>query len=223
MRDHIEFFKQFRQRFHTTGAVAPSSRYLARAITGPLRKRTGPVQILEVGPGTGAVTKTLVRALAEGDRFDLVELNEHFADMLKQRFATDPEFSRVAAQSEIHVCPLEEFPVKREYDYIISGLPLNNFPAELVRTIFAACFERLKPGGVLSYFEYMFVRPLRKIVAGSEERARLAALDAIMGDYRSRYQIGTDWVFANFPPAWVRHLQKTATAPAPTAAVAAPR
>src|SRR3712207_2100544 len=60
VRDHLEFLRQFRRQFETTGAVAPSSRFLAAAMTGPLSRRTKPARILEVGPGTGAVTRKIV-------------------------------------------------------------------------------------------------------------------------------------------------------------------
>ncbi|MEZ6065076.1 MAG: hypothetical protein R3B90_05075 [Planctomycetaceae bacterium] len=40
LRDNFEFLRQFRERFHTTGAVLPSSRFLAKAMTGPFRERS---------------------------------------------------------------------------------------------------------------------------------------------------------------------------------------
>src|SRR5437868_10331670 len=94
--EHVAFFRQYRQRFQSTGAVAPSSRFLARALARPLETHAGPCRVLEVGPGTGAVTRRLVRLLKPGDRLDLVELNETFVDLLRRRFADDPEFHRVA-------------------------------------------------------------------------------------------------------------------------------
>ena len=111
LREHLTFFRQFRQRFETTGAIAPSSRFLARAITRYLRQRTTdqPVRVLEIGPGTGAFTNSIVKHLQVGDRFDLVELNESFADHLRSRFETEPGWNRVAAFSEVHVQPLQEF------------------------------------------------------------------------------------------------------------------
>ena len=51
LRENWEFLKQFRERFHTTGAVLPSSRFLARAMTQSLRDRGSPKRVLEVGPG----------------------------------------------------------------------------------------------------------------------------------------------------------------------------
>ena len=215
MRDTLTFFQQFRERFETTGAVAPSSRFLAGAITGPLRKKVGPARILEVGPGTGACTQRIVRHLGPEDRFDLVELNEVFAGLLRQRFERDRRWSAVADRSRVHVCPIQEFQAEGQYDYIISGLPLNNFPAGLVREIFDVYFRLLAPGGVLSYFEYMFVRPIRKVVSKSDERTRLRALDDIIGPRLRSHRFRRSWVFINVPPAWVQHLRHDA---APAAA-----
>jgi phosphatidylethanolamine/phosphatidyl-N-methylethanolamine N-methyltransferase len=208
LRDHVEFFRQFRRRFETTGAVTPSSRFLAAAMTGPLRRRERPVRILEVGPGTGAVTRRIVRLLRPEDRLDLVELNESFAGLLRQRFVCDPQYARVAECAQVHVLPLQEYQTETPYDFIISGLPLNNFPADLVRQIFDCYFRLLAPGGVLSYFEYMYVRPMRKMVARGPEKQRLTALDAIIGPVLSQHRFRQSWVFVNMPPAWVQHLQR---------------
>lgn len=207
MRHHIEFYRQFRSRFETTGAIAPSSRFLANAMTRPLRSADKPVRVLEVGPGTGAVTSRIVELLGPHDRLDLVELNESFADILHQRFDTEKRYQAVATQSSIHVCALQEFQADEEYDFIISGLPLNNFPTVLVQEIFAAYFRLLKPGGVLSYFEYMYVRPIRTRVGKASERLRMQALTDVLAEYLTKHRFDTDWVFANLPPAWVQHLR----------------
>ncbi len=209
--DHWEFLRQFRERFETTGAVAPSSRFLARAMTGPMLRRDRPGRILEVGPGTGAVTKRIVRLLKPEDRFDLVELNDSFANLLRQRFEQDSHYRAVADRSAVHVCPIQEFAESAPYDIIISGLPLNNFPADLVRSVFETYFRLLAPGGTLSYFEYMYVRPMRKLVANPAEKTRLNELDHIAGEYLSKYRVHRSWVFVNVPPAWVQHLQKETT------------
>ena len=209
LKDHIEFFRQFRERFQTTGSVAPSSRFLANAMAGPLNMHQGPKRVLEVGPGTGAVTQRIVRSLNQDDHFDLVEINEVFADIIKGQFETDPHFQPAASQSQVHVCPLQEFEADEKYDFIVSGLPMNNFSAELVAEIFESFFRLLKPGGVLSYFEYMYVRSVRRLISAAEESRRLKQLDQIANDYNFRFQFRRSWVFANFPPAWVQHLRNT--------------
>jgi len=207
-RDHVEFLRQFRTQFHTTGAIAPSSRYLARAMTRHLASAKGPSRILEVGPGTGAVTRRIVRLLKEDDRLDLVELNETFAELLRNRFEADPAFRCRDGQARVHVCGIESFQSDVNYDFIISGLPFNNFSAAFVEEVVEALVGLLDTGGVLSYFEYMYVRPLRGLFAGSSERQRLKALGGVLDSYLEQHSCGRDWVFLNLPPAWVQHLRK---------------
>lgn len=205
--EHVEFLRQYRKRFETTGALAPSSRFLARALTRPLEQHGGPVRVLEVGPGTGAVTRRITRLLKPQDRLDLVELNDQFVGVLKRRFTDDPEFHRVADRTTVHQCPIQEFRAEAPYDYIISGLPLNNFPPPLVREIFNVCFKLLAPGGVLSYFEYMYMRPLRRIVSNSAGKQRLTELEIVLQEFLGAHRFRRDWVFVNIPPAWVQHLR----------------
>jgi phosphatidylethanolamine/phosphatidyl-N-methylethanolamine N-methyltransferase len=205
--DQLEFLRQWRREFDSTGAILPSSRFLAQAITRPLEQHAQPVRILEVGPGTGAVTRRIVELLQADDRLDLVELNGQFVEILEGKFREDPIFRAAAGRAEIHSCALQKFEADGQYDYIVSGLPLNNFPPEVVREIFEVCFGLLKPGGVLSYFEYMFVRRLRRAVSGGSERTRLSDLNDVLGSYLSRHRFRTTGVLANVPPAWVHHLR----------------
>lgn len=210
MKNHIAFFRQFRSRFETTGAIAPSSRFLANAMTSYLRERPAgkPVRVLEIGPGTGPVTDRIVRLIQPGDVFDLVELNDEFVRILKDRFTSEEAWKSVAGQSSIHMMPIQDFQAPEPYDFVISGLPLNNFPADLVRTITDAYFRLLKPGGVLSYFEYMYVRPIRKKVTRGPDQERIVRIDDILSEHCRRCRIRRDNIWFNIPPAWVQHLQK---------------
>ena len=206
VRDHFEFFRQYVARFETTGAVAPSSRFLARALTRPLRNCTGAARVLEVGPGTGAVTREIVRHVKPGDRLDLVEINERFAALMRDRFQTEPRYQAVADRAAVHVCPLQQFAPEGRYDVIVSGLPFNNFPSSLVEELVDTCLGLLAPGGTLSFFEYMYVRPIRRMVSRSPDKTRLAEIEHILQSRFARHRFHTDWVFVNVPPAWVQHL-----------------
>jgi phosphatidylethanolamine/phosphatidyl-N-methylethanolamine N-methyltransferase len=208
LRDHREFLRQFRTHFKSTGAIAPSSRRLARAMTRYLAADRGPARILEVGPGTGAVTRQIVSLLQADDRLDLVELNEAFAGRLQHRFKHDANFKRAADRARIHICGIESFQSERPYDFIVSGLPFNNFSPAFVGRVMDAFFEFLAPGGVLSFFEYMYVRPVRGLVARGSERTRIKNLDRVLNGRVRRHGFRRDWVFLNLPPAWVQHLRK---------------
>jgi phosphatidylethanolamine/phosphatidyl-N-methylethanolamine N-methyltransferase len=208
--DQWTFFREFRNRFETTGSILPSSRFLARAITGPLREhpRARALRVLEIGPGTGAFTGTIVSLLQPGDRFDLVEINDNFAALLRERFQSDPVWMKTAAQSEIHHCPLQEFRSEGQYDVIISGLPFNNFPVPLVEELVGASWDLLAPGGTYSFFEYMFVRSIRCVVSKKADRERLSAIEAFLQGRFRENRFRRNWVFPNVPPAWVQHLRK---------------
>ena len=211
LKNQLAFFRQFRQRFETTGAIAPSSRFLAKSMTRFLATRgESAVRVLEIGPGTGPVTAQIVKHIRTGDRFDLVELNETFVEILNDRFRHEDDWRQVAPFSEIHQLPVQSFQPEEKYDFVISGLPLNNFSAELVESITDTYFRLLKPGGVLSYFEYMYVRPVRKVISGGNERIRISRIDDIMWQHCQQHRIRRDNIWINIPPAWVQHLQPKA-------------
>jgi phospholipid N-methyltransferase len=202
-----EFFGQFRRHYFTTGSILPSSRALARALTGPLRKRTGPAHILEVGPGTGAVTAEILRLLRPEDCFDIVEINENFVALLEKRFAQEPLWKSRKEQVRLIHSPLEEVPGQGIYDYMISGLPLNNFPLALVRDIFKSYQRLLKANGVLSYFEYLLIRQLKMQFVDKREKQRLHVLGRYLERKIDAGQFREDWVFFNVPPAVARHFR----------------
>ena len=202
-----EFFGEFRRHYFTTGSILPSSRALARALTGPLRQRKTPARILEVGPGTGAVTAEILRCLRADDWLDIVEINEHFVAVLEKRFAEEPLWQRRRKQVRLIHAPLQEVAGQAVYDFMISGLPLNNFPLALVRDIFKSYQRLLRADGVLSYFEYLLIRPLKMQFVSKRERQRLHVLGRYLERRIRAGQFREDWVFFNVPPAVARHFR----------------
>ncbi|MGD0896795.1 MAG: methyltransferase domain-containing protein [Thermoguttaceae bacterium] len=203
------FFQEFRQNFRTTGAVLPSGRRLARALARFVRQRdgTGPRRILEVGPGTGAVTREIIAAMGPEDRLDLVELNDRFVACLGERFKSDPFFASVADRSRVLHCPVEHLPPDGSYGVIVSGLPLNNFGVNEVRRILDALKLLAAAGGTLSFFEYVALRRLKGMLSGPAERGRLRGIGRVLGDLLKSRQVQRDGIWANVPPAWVHHVR----------------
>src|SRR5262249_55263861 len=177
------FIRECRQHFQNTGSLLPSSRFLARALTKHLRQTRGPSRILEVGPGTGAVTREILKVLLPQDRLDVVEINGRFVSLLKRCFEQELLFRSHKNQVEIIHSAVEDLVGEGTYDFIVSGLPLNNFPVGLVRQIFKVYDRLLKPGGTLTYYEYVFIRQLKTPFVGRRERRRLYRVGRVVGRY----------------------------------------
>lgn len=202
-----DFFREFRRTFRTTGAILPSSPFLAKALAARLRGPRVPARILEVGSGTGAVTKAIARRMMPYDRLDAVEINARFVEKLERRLDEEKAFRLYRDRIRVVHSPLESLPGESVYDYIVSGLPLNNFSSSQVRDIFGAFRRLLKPGGTLTYFEYTLVRQLKTPFVDKSERWRLLRVGRVVGSYIRDYQIDRESILLNVPPATVRHLR----------------
>jgi len=201
------FFREFRRHFRTTGAILPSSRFLARAFVRSLRGPRPACRILEVGPGTGSVTREIARLMGPNDRLDAVEINPHFVRLLEQRVREERVFRHCRDQIQVIQAAVEDLLGDSVYDFIVSGLPLNNFAVAQVRSIFATYNRLLKPGGTLTYYEYVLVRQLKTPFVDRRERRRLFRVGRGVGGYIRNYQFRRERIFINVPPATVRHLR----------------
>jgi len=201
------FLREFWRSYHTTGAVLPSGRRLSAALARYVSQPPTPKRILEVGPGTGAVTRHIVRAMGPDDRLDLVELNAHFAQRLRDDLADDPALAGVAPRVRVLQTAIESLPREDRYDVIVSGLPLNNFSVEVVETILGAFRELLAPGGTLSFFEYIAIRQARAMVSGRAERRRVHGIGRLLGSLLAQHEIHREAVWLNVPPAWAHHVR----------------
>jgi len=210
LADYRLFWKQFRRHYHTTGAIAPSGRALGLALARYVQAGEPddrPRRVLEVGPGTGAVTTQIVAALGPSDRLDMVELNDEFARRLRERFETEAPFRSVAARARVLHQRVEALAGEEPYDLVISGLPLNNFAADQVEQILAVFERLLRPGGTLSFFQYIGIRAARAAASGRAERARLRGVGAALERVLALHEIRRDCVWTNLPPAWVHHVR----------------
>jgi phospholipid N-methyltransferase len=218
------FFREFRRTFRTTGAILPSGRRLATALarfvgrhagagapggvgSGARVPADGSRRILEVGPGTGAVTRHIVARMGPADRLDLVEVNERFVACLREQFRSDPAWAAVADRARVLHCPIEQLPPDGAYQVVVSGLPLNNFAVDEVRRIVEVLGRLAAGGGTLSFFEYMAIRRLKALLSGRVERARLRGIGQVLSELLASREIQRESIWANVPPAWVHHVR----------------
>lgn len=203
------FLKSYLRSPTTVGAVSPSSRALAAALCSPYAHSKTPATVLEVGAGTGAITRYLGSIRRDGDELDICEMDPDLANILERDVLTNRDFAPAVEAGKVRLWrkPVQELNHEQRYDFIISGLPLNAFEVSLVREVFDAYRRFLKPGGVLSYFEYMALRRTSRSLALGKRRTRIRTVSAFLTENIRQHQFRRDFVVQNLPPAHARHLR----------------
>ena len=174
---------------------------LARAMTNSLRAHRGAKRILEVGPGTGPFTAQILRALRGHDALDIVELNPIFCEHLEVRLLRKFRAHHPAIPVRLHSQAIEHAPLEGEYDFVICGLPFNNFPLALTQSIFHRLFELMRDGAEMTYFEYAGVRRMKAPFVGSSGRDRIRRFEAFKSSTAKSHKVTRELVVANLPPA----------------------
>lgn len=141
------FFKGFFLNPRTTGALFPSSKYLARHMANCIDKNKSGY-ILELGPGTGVITKAILESGISDDQLISVELASDFADKLKKEFPGVTVIEGNATRLS------ELIGDKKPVHTIISSLPLRSLSKETRALIFAEIQKVLIPGGRFIQFTY---------------------------------------------------------------------
>jgi phospholipid N-methyltransferase len=205
----LAFFRQYLAAPRVIGAVAPSSRGLANALAGPFSRRCGPAAVLEVGAGTGSVTRVLGKHLGEKDRLDVCEIDETLAGILQRSVLDSRVFEAAREEGRVRLIygPVQEIDAPNTYDFVISSLPFNAFSLVNVQGILAVIKRNLKSGGVLSYFEYVGLRRLRGSLAGAAKKAEVRAVSRYLSEQVWKHQIARQTIWFNLPPAHARHLR----------------
>ena len=75
-----------------------------------------------------------------------------------------------------------------------------------MRAILQAYAKLLKPGGILSFFQYILIRPAKMFVSVGSERDRLKRVGEAIESVLGEREFAREWVWVNVPPAWVHHI-----------------
>jgi len=170
------------------GAVVPTSRRV-----GTFLARHADVDpdspIIELGGGSGSVTRTLIKSGICPSRLYVIELDPELAAYLK---ATLPEVTVIHGDASqlASILPPEILGKVRR---IVSSLPMINMPSPIQQKILESCFEVMTPDGVYLQFTY----------------SPLSSIDDKAYDLKKK-RLGT--IFRNLPPATVWQYTKEAKA-----------
>ena len=164
--DEVHFLRSWIEKPLTTGAVMPSSKALARTMAAYVDpKSKGPV--VELGPGTGAVTQALVDRGIDPARLVLVEFNPTFCRMLRARYPA----ATVVQGDAYRLRHLLETTLREPADAIVSGLPLVTKPMRTRVRLISEAMTLLRPGAPFVQFTYAMVPPIPKGLNGIRTEA----------------------------------------------------
>ena len=146
------FVKEFFRNPSEVGSLIPSSRELTNAVVKPIDFGTARC-IVEYGPGTGVFTDALIRRRRPETVLLLVELNERFCVLLKQRYAGQPNVHVVHGSADKTADYLLAARAP-SVDYVVCSLPFRSMPLRLNWRILEHTRNVLLPEGKLILFQY---------------------------------------------------------------------
>ncbi|WP_454288477.1 phospholipid N-methyltransferase PmtA [Rhizobium arsenicireducens] len=179
--EEIRFFKGMMQGPKSVGAIVPTSSVTARKMASVINPQSG-LPVLELGPGTGVITKAILARGVKPENLVSIEYSEDFYDHLTQDF---PGVNFIHGDAFDLPNVLGSF-ADKTFDSVISAVPLLSFPMPARVKLLEDLLDRLPPGRPVVQITYGPVSPI------------LAHPD--------RYQIQHfDFIVRNIPPAqlWI--------------------
>jgi phospholipid N-methyltransferase len=154
----LQFFKGFLRNPKEVGSVIPSSRFLIRRVL-----RSGEVAnanvIVELGPGTGVLTRELLEAMPADATLVAIEINPDFVRLLRREFR-DPRLVIYEGSSSQIEKALEQAGLTHA-DLVVSGIPFSTMGAGEGRRTLEAAKRVLGPGG--RFVAYQFRSRVREL------------------------------------------------------------
>lgn len=149
MNDKLDFAKGMITKPKTVGAIAPTGIRMARKMASAIRPDSG-LPVLELGPGTGAITKAILETGIRPEMLISIEYTERFLGGLRHRypgvqFIHGDAFDLASISKELGI---------EKFDCVISGLPLLNFPMKQRIKLVNSALEFIDPGRPMVQFSY---------------------------------------------------------------------
>lgn len=179
--EELKFFKGWIDRPKAVGAIVPTSSVTSRRMASIIDTASG-LPVLEVGPGTGVITKAILARGIRPENLTSVEYSPEFVRHLRTLY---PGVNVIEGDAFNLTDSLGD---QRDtiFDCVISAVPLLNMPVERRVAYLQDILGRIPEG-----------RPVMQITYGP-----LSPIPAGKGDYTLKH---FDFVMRNIPPAhlWV--------------------
>ena len=149
-RFHLSDSLKLIKNIKTTGTITPSSKVLINHLLKPIDFSTARC-IVELGPGNGCVTETLLQRMHPDCQLICLELDDEFATRLK---TIDDSRLHVynACASSIRAI-LDELGIV-SVDHVVSSLPLALIDDDVVQEILSTVGSNLRDGGRFLQYQY---------------------------------------------------------------------
>lgn len=156
MRDAWYFLLRFLRHPVRVAAVAPSSRALAHALAGDLGLAEDDL-VIELGPGTGAVTQAIARIIDSGTRIRYlgIEKDPGLCRFLERRF---PGLDFVCDDAE-RLAEIVDARGLGRARAIVSGVPLILMNENTLRLVLRSVYACLEDGGEFRAVSYLHSYP----------------------------------------------------------------
>jgi phosphatidylethanolamine/phosphatidyl-N-methylethanolamine N-methyltransferase len=164
--DEVRFLRSWIEKPLHVGAVMPSGRLLARTMAQYVDLHsTGAV--VELGPGTGAITSALIERGIDQKRLVLVEYNPGFCALLRDRYP----HARVVQGDAYKLRDSLRNVLSAPASAVVSGLPLVTKPMQTRLKLIREAFVALAPGAPFVQFTYSVAPPIPKSLPGVSTQA----------------------------------------------------
>jgi phosphatidylethanolamine/phosphatidyl-N-methylethanolamine N-methyltransferase len=193
--DQALFFQTWLRQPAIIGAIMPTRPPLARAMA---RAAVGGGPVVELGGGTGPITRALIESGAGPPHLTVIERHPIFHQLLTDRFPSLRVLCGDAQELRNILAPAE----MGQVGVVVSSLPRIGWPLARQRSILEQCFTALRGDGAFLEFSYgprspVPVRPVRELGLVPRPVQR---------------------VWGNFPPATIWEYRRAGTEPRRAAA-----
>jgi len=121
--DEIRFFKGWMDGPKAVGSIVPTSAVTSRRMASVIDTTSG-LPVLELGPGTGVVTKAILERGVSPNKLVCVEYSDDFVSHVRRLFPGVNVIQGDAFDLDSTLGPLAD----QTFDCVVSGIPLLNFP-----------------------------------------------------------------------------------------------